>query len=178
MREGRWTESGEFVSLNLIARSWCLLARMQIDWSVLPSPISTKIVKPRKADVIINLTIAQNTMQLELRKESEPVNTILLIFPQLCLDRDRNVVLLNLTSIEKLCQEGSFFVSSAQQIFGEIGRVGKTGLQNHMVNSALILIESITNLKGHHFYQGSECICRCRSNVIVRIAHASKDRYD
>ena len=53
-------------------------------------------------------------MKLVLGQKREPVDSFLLVLAQLCLDSDRNGVLLNLATVEKLCQELSLFVPALQ----------------------------------------------------------------
>ena len=63
------------------------------------------------------LTIAKDAMQLVLCQERQPVDTILLVLTQLCVDLDRDLVLLHLASVEKLRQELALFIPTAKEIF-------------------------------------------------------------
>jgi hypothetical protein len=70
-------------------------------------------------------------VELVFGEESEPTNAILLVFPQLSLDVYGNVIRLNLTAVQKLCQELSFVLSSLQQFFREAWRIWQAGLNEN-----------------------------------------------
>ena len=74
-------------------------------------------------------TVAKNAMQLIFRKESQPADTFLLIFPQLGLDGDRNVVLLHLTTVKELGKELPLLVPASKQVLGKVRQIRKTSLQ-------------------------------------------------
>ena len=69
MSEGRWTASGDCVSLYFFARSKCLLESIQIDCKVFPRPISKIRVILTTNYNEIALTIAENPVKLVLSKE-------------------------------------------------------------------------------------------------------------
>ena len=75
-------------------------------------------------------TVAQNAVKLELRQESKPIDTILLVLPKFCLDRNRNFVLLHFAAVEQLGEECSFFFPLAQQFVREVWWIGKTRLKS------------------------------------------------
>lgn len=81
MRDGRWAESIDLVALWRSARSWCLLAIIQILCKLLPRPISgrTSLALIKIASIIRELTITENAMQLILCQERQPADTIFLI---------------------------------------------------------------------------------------------------
>ena len=58
-------------------------------------------------------------MQLELGQEAEPVNPVLLIFSKLGVDRYRDHVSVNLSTIEKLCEECSLRLTLGKQLGGK-----------------------------------------------------------
>ena len=65
---------------------------------------------------INNRTVAQNAVKLVLRQEREPVDTLLLVLPELGLDGDRYIVLLDLAAIQKLREELSLIISAPQEV--------------------------------------------------------------
>ena len=47
-------------------------------------------------------TVTQNAMELVLVQEGQPVNTVLLVLAQLCVDLNRDRVLVDLCAVEQL----------------------------------------------------------------------------
>src|SRR5688572_10122947 len=64
-----------------------------------PIPYLLPVSTLRQAFARFELTITKNSMQLILRQESQPVDTILLVLAQLRVDLDGDVVLFNFTAI-------------------------------------------------------------------------------
>lgn len=123
IRDGRGTESGDFVSLCFSARSKCLLDRMQIDCKVLPRPMSAKSNKTAIALEDSILTVTQDPMQLVLKKEGQPIDTVLLVLAERCIDLDRDLVFLDLGSIEELSQKLALGLTALQQLLRKTRRV-------------------------------------------------------
>ena len=67
-------------------------------------------------------------MKLVFGQECQPIHAILLVFPKLCLDLDRNMVRFYLTAVEKLCQELTLVISPFQKLFRETNGIWKTSL--------------------------------------------------
>lgn len=67
-------------------------------------------------------------MQLELRQESEPINTILLIFTQFRVDLDWHSILLDFRTIKQLTEEFSFRFATFEEVFRETRGVRKPNL--------------------------------------------------
>jgi hypothetical protein len=62
-------------------------------------------------------------MELIFSQEGEPIYAILLVFPKLCFDLNGNMIRFDLSTVEKLCQELTLFISSLQKLFREARRV-------------------------------------------------------
>ena len=80
-------------------------------------------------------------MQLVLGQEGKPVDAFLLILAKLGLDRDGNVVLLHLASIKKLCQELALLVTALEQVFWEVGWIGKARLYKSESDKSTMPVE-------------------------------------
>jgi hypothetical protein len=74
-------------------------------------------------------TITKNTMQLILSQKRQPVNTVLLVFAELCLDRNRYGVLFDFATIKKLSEELSLCFTPLQQLLREPRRIRQTSLE-------------------------------------------------
>jgi hypothetical protein len=104
-------------------------------------------------------------MELVFGEECEPVNAILLVLPQLSLDFHGDVVRLDLTAVQKLCQELSLFLSSPQEFFRETRRIWQTSLNRLKRHCNVTRISSY--LKRDHFHEGSKSIRGRRANVVI-----------
>lgn len=74
------------------------------------------------------LTVAEDTMQLILGQECQPIDTFLLVLPELCIDLDGNLVRLNFAAVEQLREELTLFFTLAKKILREVWWVWKAGL--------------------------------------------------
>ena len=105
-------------------------------------------------------TIAQNAMQLVLRKEREPVDTLLLILPQLGLDCNGDLILLDLAAVKKLHEELPLLLPALEQVLGEVGRIRQARFERY------------------HLHERSKRVRRRRADIVIRVAHASEDGDD
>ena len=97
---------------------------MQIDCKVLPKPISKERLS-LAAECGRGLhTVAENAVELVLCKEGQPIDTVLLIFAQLGLDGDRDLVRLHLRTIQQLHEELALFLTPLEQLLGEAWWIG------------------------------------------------------
>lgn len=74
-------------------------------------------------------------MQLVLRQECKPVDTLLLVLAQLRLDRNGDVVLLHLAPVKELCEELPLLLASFEQVLWEVGGIRKASLYMHQLLS-------------------------------------------
>lgn len=79
-------------------------------------------------------------MELVLGEEREPADAIALVLAELDADRDRNLVLLDLGTIEKLRQELALVVALREQVGREAGRVGQASLEEQDVSKRLRIL--------------------------------------
>jgi len=68
-------------------------------------------------------------MELILREESEPVDSVLLVLPELGLDGNGDIVLVDLGSVEELVEELSLSCSFLQHLRREARRIGDSSLR-------------------------------------------------
>ena len=97
---------------------------MQIDCKVFPKPISRRPVSFEVDGEDALLTVAKNAVKLILGKESQPVDTVLLILAQLRLDRNWNLVWLHLRTVQQLHEELALFLTPLEQLLGEAWWIG------------------------------------------------------
>jgi hypothetical protein len=112
-------------------------------------------------------------MKLVFGEECEPIDAVLLVFSQFSLDFHGDVVCLDLTAVQELCQELPLFLSSLQEIFREARRVWQTSLKRIEQHSSVRTISPY--LKRDHFHERSKSVRGCRANIIIWVAHASQD---
>lgn len=74
------------------------------------------------------LTVAEDPVKLILGEKSEPVDSVLLVLPELSLDRNGDLVLVDLGSVEELVEELSLSSSFLEHLEGESWWVGDSGL--------------------------------------------------
>lgn len=77
----------------------------------------------RRTRIYSRLTITKNAVQLVFRQESQPINTILLVFTQFCIDFDRYSILLDLRTVKQLTEELSLCLTTFEKVFGKARRV-------------------------------------------------------
>ena len=113
-------------------------------------------------------------MQLILGQEGEPVDAILLILPQFGVDLHRQLVLLDLRTVEKLTEELSFALSSLQQVVREPRRVRQPNLNPSVSHDSRHFVEC-TDLEWNHLDERCKSIGCRGAYVVVRVAHATKN---
>jgi hypothetical protein len=108
-----------------------MLARMQIDWRVLPSPMSASEegqLPQRNGQDDAKRAIAQKAVQLILCEEREPAHAVALVLSKLDVDVDWDLVLGDLVAVEELSEELPLVLPFGEQVGGEARRIGKAGL--------------------------------------------------
>ena len=73
-------------------------------------------------------TVTKDTVQLVFGQEGKPVDTFLLVLPELCVDLDGDLVRLDFAAIEQLREELAFFFTLPKKILREVWWVWETGL--------------------------------------------------
>jgi hypothetical protein len=74
------------------------------------------------------LTVAEKTVKLVTSEESEPTDTVALVLAEVDADVDRDLVLGDLASVEKLHEELALCLALGEKFVRKAGRVGKSSL--------------------------------------------------
>lgn len=92
------------------------------------------------------LTVTKDAVELVFREECEPVDSLLLVFPELSVDLDRNLVLLHFGSVQQLRKELPLLVPATEKVFRKVRRVRKSSLRRTVrIVKYVIKIVSLTS---------------------------------
>lgn len=118
-------------------------------------------------------------MELILGEERQPTDSIALVLAEFDADGDRDLVLLDFGSVEELGEELALVLTLGEEVVGEPWGVGKAGLRKGKRQVLFLEGREVqAHFERNELDQCGEGVGGDEPNVVVGIAHATKDRND